>query len=132
MRGDEFFLEDIGSRNGTAVNRQQIEGRVKLVDNDEIQFGGARACFLNPADEPLSLGSSPPTVNEALATLDLRADQVSLGETTEAKIMGEVSGGDRLGALDLNPEAKLRAVLDISDSLAGTVDLAALLPKILL
>ena len=37
----------------------------------------------------------------------------------------------RFGGLDVNPEAKLKAVLEISNSLAGTLDLAALLPKIL-
>jgi hypothetical protein len=35
-----------------------------------------------------------------------------------------------VGGLDVNPEAKLKAVLEISNSLAGTLDLAALLPKI--
>ncbi|MFH1265988.1 MAG: GAF domain-containing SpoIIE family protein phosphatase, partial [Planctomycetota bacterium] len=35
------------------------------------------------------------------------------------------------GVLDVNPEAKLKAVLEISNSLAGTLDLATLLPKIL-
>ena len=37
----------------------------------------------------------------------------------------------RFGVLDVNPEAKLKAVLEISNSLAGALDLASLLPKIL-
>jgi len=42
----------------------------------------------------------------------------------------EAAGAGRVGGLDVNPEAKLKAVLEISNSLAGTLDLAALLPKI--
>ena len=40
-QGGEFFLEDIGSRNGTFVNQQRIEGRVKLSHNDAIRYGDA-------------------------------------------------------------------------------------------
>ena len=47
--GGEFVLEDIGSRNGTFVNEQRIQGRVKLNHNDAIRFGDAVARFLDPA-----------------------------------------------------------------------------------
>ena len=48
-----------------------------------------------------------------------------------ATIQGTVAGASRFGMLDAQPEAKLKAVLDISTSLAGTVDLQTMLPKIL-
>ncbi len=38
---------------------------------------------------------------------------------------------DASAFLEVNPEAKMKAVLEISNNLAGTVDLSALLPKIL-
>lgn len=131
--GSEFALEDAGSRNGTFVNQQRIEGRVKLKHDDAIQFGNAHARFHDPAIKqvPAPQPSSVTVADAQLATLDLGAAQVNIDEAGEANITGQMAGAGRFGALDVNPEAKLKAVLEISNSLAGTVDLAALLPKIL-
>jgi serine phosphatase RsbU (regulator of sigma subunit) len=52
-------------------------------------------------------------------------------EEAGSTIMGSVDNAQGFGMLDVQPEAKLKAVLDISRSLAGTVDLDALLPKVL-
>lgn len=37
-RGEDIYLDDLGSLNGTYVNRQRIESQM-LVDGDEIQIG---------------------------------------------------------------------------------------------
>ena len=71
------------------------------------------------------------TVSNLQARGDLDAGQVHISEEDAATITGEVAGAGRAGGLDVNPEAKLKAVLEISNSLAGTLDLAALLPKII-
>ena len=34
-----FFIEDLGSTNGTFVNGTKIDGRVKLSVNDEVRLG---------------------------------------------------------------------------------------------
>lgn len=36
--GDEFLLEDLGSKNGTFVNGQELKGPYALYDGDEIQI----------------------------------------------------------------------------------------------
>lgn len=41
--GDALFLEDLGSLNGTYVNRKLVEERVQLKQGDEIQIGKYRA-----------------------------------------------------------------------------------------
>ena len=41
--GTTFFLEDLGSLNGTYVNRRIVESRVRLAQGDEIQIGRYRA-----------------------------------------------------------------------------------------
>jgi phosphoserine phosphatase RsbU/P len=131
-QGGEFVLEDIGSRNGTFVNQQRIAGRVKLNHDDAIRFGDANAQFLDPACAQAVAGeSSRATVANFPARRDLGDGQVSFHEEGTATITGEVAGAGRFGLLDVNPQAKLKAVLEISNSLAGTLDLAALLPKIL-
>jgi len=43
--GDVFTVSDLGSLNGTYVNRQRIESRT-LEDDDEVQIGKYRLTFL--------------------------------------------------------------------------------------
>ena len=131
--GGEFALEDVGSRNGTFVNEQRIQGRVKLRHNDAIRFGNAVARFHDPAAEraEVAQSSSPTPVPVLQGTGDLSDGQVDIDEAGEATITDKMAMAGRFGGLDVNPEAKLKAVLEISNHLAGTVDLAALLPKIL-
>ena len=44
-RGDEFHIDDLGSLNGTYVNRQRIESH-HLHDGDELQIGKFKLTFL--------------------------------------------------------------------------------------
>jgi pSer/pThr/pTyr-binding forkhead associated (FHA) protein len=43
-RGDEWFLDDCGSLNGTYVNRSRIESQ-RLSDGDEVQIGKYKLTF---------------------------------------------------------------------------------------
>jgi hypothetical protein len=45
--GDRFTIRDLGSLNGTFVNRRRIEA-VELVDDDEVQIGKYRMTFRRP------------------------------------------------------------------------------------
>jgi pSer/pThr/pTyr-binding forkhead associated (FHA) protein len=42
--GDTFTVSDVGSLNGTYVNRDRID-RVQLTDGDEVQIGKYRLVF---------------------------------------------------------------------------------------
>jgi pSer/pThr/pTyr-binding forkhead associated (FHA) protein len=44
-RADGWHLDDLGSLNGTYVNRERIESR-KLSDGDELQVGKYKLTFL--------------------------------------------------------------------------------------
>ena len=44
-RGDDYYLDDCGSLNGTYVNRQRIESQ-QLDDGDELQIGKYKLAFL--------------------------------------------------------------------------------------
>lgn len=131
--GGEYVLQDVGSSNGTFVNQQRIEEPVRLKHNDAILFGGrAHARFLDPASQQAATdGPTSAVASDVAAKADPVARQVKIDEQFTATITGEVARAGRFGVLDVNPEAKLKAVLEISNSLAGTLDLAALLPKIL-
>ncbi len=45
-RGDEHYLDDLGSLNGTYVNRRRIESH-RLSDGDELQIGKYKLAFLS-------------------------------------------------------------------------------------
>jgi hypothetical protein len=45
-RGDAFHIDDLGSLNGTYVNRTRIDSH-KLADGDEIQIGKYKLTFLS-------------------------------------------------------------------------------------
>ena len=47
--GGEFYLIDMGSRNGSFVNGRRLTAPVALRDGDRLVFGEARLCFHNPA-----------------------------------------------------------------------------------
>ncbi len=44
--GDEVTLDDLGSLNGTYVNRRRIDNPEALLDGDEIQIGKFRLVFI--------------------------------------------------------------------------------------
>ncbi len=45
-RGNDYFLDDCGSLNGTYVNRRRIESH-RLADGDELQIGKYKLAFLS-------------------------------------------------------------------------------------
>ncbi len=72
--------------------------------------------------------SAVAAVQETGFDIGFSADDEGDGSAT---IMGAVTGGGGFGGLDIQPESKLKAMIEISRSLAGTVDLEKLLPQIL-
>jgi serine phosphatase RsbU (regulator of sigma subunit) len=116
-RGQDIVLEDLGSGNGTFVNGQRITEAVTLAHNDRVKFGPILTRFETDAPAVPSDGSPG-------------LDGIIVDEGTST-IMGSVDNAQGFGLLDVQPEAKLKAVLEIGRSLAGTVAIESLLPKIL-
>lgn len=126
--GSRYFVEDLGSGNGTVVNAQRISDRTPLNHEDRIKLGPVLMRFLNP-----TAATQRANTNWDRTTA---VDAPPLNFTDEADDGANITGtldvsGSRFGTLDVQPQAKLKAVLEISKSLAGTVELASLLPKIL-
>jgi serine phosphatase RsbU (regulator of sigma subunit) len=133
VEGDECVIEDAGSRNGTFVNRHRIRGRVKLNHNDAIQFGDANARFDSPASPKQTVDGSAgtATVSDVDVGMQTIGGRLDIDDADQGMITGQVAASGRFGGLGVNPQAKLKAVLEISNCLAGTVELTVLLPKIL-
>lgn len=135
-KGDQFIVEDLQSGNGTFVNGKKIDGPTPLVHDDRIKLGPILLRFETPegaaAPKPAAPKPAPlPSVPAQAVETNFNVD-VSEGEEDTSTIMGTAESGTSVfGKLEVNPEAKLKGVLEISRALAGTADLNSLLPKIL-
>jgi phosphoserine phosphatase RsbU/P len=118
--GNVFYVEDLGSGNGTYLNGKRIAGRTPLRADDRLKLGPILLRFETGAPSRKRQMPAEPALNVEIG-----------GDDTATTIVesSEVSGG--YGGLEVRPEAKLRAVIEITRSLAGTVDLQAIVPLIL-
>jgi adenylate cyclase len=57
LEGGEYYLIDMGSRNGSFVNGQRLSAPVALCDGDRLSFGQARVCFRNPGQDACTVNS---------------------------------------------------------------------------
>jgi serine phosphatase RsbU (regulator of sigma subunit) len=135
--GDQYLVEDLGSGNGTTVNGVRIAARTALKHDDRVKLGPILIRFIDQAAAPHKLSTplrSAPAgpSGDSGATATFQFDMADEAEDS-ATITGAVggTGSGRFGALDVQPAAKLKGILEISRTLAGTVDLNTLLPKIL-
>ncbi len=139
--GPQYFVEDLGSGNGTFVNGTQITGRTPIKNQDRIKLGPMLLRFeCEGAAVPAPASVSKPQAfragdddfsddEAASKTVDFVADEDD--DDVEDLIQGNMSAGVGFGLMDVNPQAKLKAIIDISRALTGETDIDAMLPKIL-
>ncbi|MBL4700807.1 MAG: FHA domain-containing protein [Phycisphaeraceae bacterium] len=60
IEDDSWFVEDMGSRNGTYVNHDQVQGRVELTPGDLIHVGKATLSFRMIETLPQGIEVIPP------------------------------------------------------------------------
>lgn len=127
-RGDGFSIEDLGSGNGTFVNGKKIDGPTTLKHLDRVKLGPLLLRYETGAG-----GSVPEPFSESFASggATIEVDPTGLADEDVSSIVVQSASVGGFGRLEVQPEAKLKAVLEISRSLAGTTDLDALLPRIL-
>jgi sigma-B regulation protein RsbU (phosphoserine phosphatase) len=102
---DEYFVEDMGSSNGTFVNGQQVVGRIALSDRDTLQIG-PYLMVLRP-----DLVPSPQTD----PAIRMQISALPSSHTLYAQ----------------NPAHKLQVVMEIAQHLARTLEVKPLLAKLL-
>jgi sigma-B regulation protein RsbU (phosphoserine phosphatase) len=103
---DAYYVEDVGSSNGTFVNGRKIAGRVPFTENDTLQIG-PYTFALQP-----SPGRQPADSDMIIRT------QVN-------------AAANNLTLYSQNPALKLQVVLEIAQHLARTLELEPLLGKLL-
>lgn len=136
-----FFVEDLRSRNGTQLNDVQVEGRRELGEGDTVKVCDVVFTFHKEAP-PLDDTAEPAVTIDSQSGVDLErgteADQsIGVGneiteedETSSIITTLNASAGSDL-RLDVKPEAKLRAILQISSALGESLELNDVLQAIL-
>jgi|GEM_PF-300725 len=90
-RGDRFFLKDLGSQNGTFLNRHRIDSEVELMAGDEVSLGNAllrlRGHGGTPArGVPQVTSADAPPPRKALGSLGVALGAAALGAGVAALI----------------------------------------------
>lgn len=127
-----YAVEDLDSRNGTFVNGENLSGRRTLVSGDRIELLGIRFTFCD--HQPAQLPEVPPSRPVGvLQSAVPRGSTIRLAELMAAGAADVMSDLEVCGDLRLavKPEAKLRAVLQISDCLLHSLELNDVLDQIL-
>ncbi len=111
---NRYYIEDKQSRNGTYINNQAITTRTPLQHNDKIRICDFQAAFIDPPQSGL------PTID------DLSADEAPESTSTVEAMLSNSSSNL---LLETQPAEKLRLLLEISSNLSKTLNLDALMPK---
>jgi serine phosphatase RsbU (regulator of sigma subunit)/pSer/pThr/pTyr-binding forkhead associated (FHA) protein len=122
----KFYIEDCGSRNGTFVNNQKIEGRTPLKENDRIKICDFLCTFHEAA------GAAAPAALKPLPA-SLRPDEPDLEEPTAettATVEATLARMSSSQLLESQPAEKLTALIEILGNLSKTLELDTLLPRI--
>jgi len=100
VRDGQVLLEDLGSRNGTAVNGERITGEVLLLPGDRVQVGQTTVLVAPPGAAvrvgPPQSGTSHLPIQEVLPHVGMEAALYSagaalLGATSEARVLRYLS-----------------------------------------
>ena len=124
-----YFLEDLNSRNGTYLNGKLVTKPQLLKDGDEIGICDLGFAFHLDVPEPnAASGPLPRRTVEEQATL-VEDEHPTTGSVVMTKV--DLSTGSASISLQVNTEAKLKALLEISQSLSRALELTDVLPKLL-
>lgn len=128
---NEFYVEDLKSRNGTFVNGEAVMGRRRLQENDRVKVCDIVFAFhLGAAQRD----ASPATVSDTAPDDSSRATFIDdIGARASGTIMGSFDlQANRSGfQISVNPELKLQALLEITRNLASSLDLNSVLGKVI-
>jgi serine phosphatase RsbU (regulator of sigma subunit)/pSer/pThr/pTyr-binding forkhead associated (FHA) protein len=124
----EYVVEDLQSRNGTFVNGEAVQAPRVLKDGDRLKICDLSFTFY------LAPPSGKTVTAASLATLMGGGVLVDDTEnTTRSSIMSklDITSGSAGVRLSVNPEAKLRALIEITQNLRKSLAVDKVLPKLL-
>lgn len=123
-----YFVEDLHSRNGTFLNEKQVQGRQPLADGDELRVCDLVFSFHTGTPEAVMAAWEQTEGVEATAMM-VDDDRPPGGSTVMSKV--NVASGSSALQLTANPEAKLKALVQIGQYMGRALGLGEVLPKLL-
>jgi sigma-B regulation protein RsbU (phosphoserine phosphatase) len=122
---NEFFIEDLESRNGTFLNDERIFNRATLRDGDQLQICGQTFRFRGDH-------RNNATISEDTGLMDLMDDDSTADARANVMATFDVGGGGSASwRLSAKPEVKLAALLEITSNLGKAMSVQEILPKVL-
>jgi serine phosphatase RsbU (regulator of sigma subunit) len=118
---ETYLIEDLKSRNGTYVNGNRITEPTPLVDNARIKICEYLFTYHSDVVKP----PSKPAID--LVMTEGKGDSATVMSTLDASTSNGLSGI----IVEVRPEVKLRAMLEISRNLGTVLRVEEVLPKIL-
>lgn len=118
--GAGYFIEDMGSRNGTEVNKTKIKVRTPLKDGNEITICGTSMIFYE------SNGPKPNLPDHLQRWALEEEEEATDNSTVEATIQSSSSKQ----ILEAQPSERLKLLLEIGVELTQSLTTDELLPKI--
>ncbi|HTQ40023.1 MAG TPA: SpoIIE family protein phosphatase [Pirellulales bacterium] len=130
----EYVIEDLRSRNGTLVNGQLVQAPQPLHDGDELKICDHTLAFHSdnaPARAAVGAGAAGDGAALEASPFEVTEDnaQVSRSSTVMWKI--DLTSSADTARLTVNPETKLRALIEITQNLSQATALEQILPKVL-
>ncbi|MEO1614839.1 MAG: SpoIIE family protein phosphatase [Planctomycetota bacterium] len=127
---DQFFVADLGSRNGTFLNGQMLAEKTSLREGDRIRISDIELVF-HTTETPEFASSHTSEVSFSGSSFGI----VMVDEEPESsRVVAPQVEFDHSGEglkLRATPEAKLQALLQINRHLGNSIALDEVLPKVL-
>jgi sigma-B regulation protein RsbU (phosphoserine phosphatase) len=127
----QFFVQDLGSRNGTYINNQRVNDRGPLRNGDRMLICDILFDFSDGTPLPPNLSGShlddSPMIRPLLTDAEEDADA-----TSQIMATLDVSRGTgNLWQMSAKPETQLMALVEISNNIGSSLSTKEILPKIL-
>ena len=134
-----FTAQDLGSKNGVLVNGTRIEGVQALKDGDEVQIGGVKLTFIDPASRILDqfgvgeetvqpgpdlMDAETPGAEEAEGEEEAYSDeQEAYDEEDDVLSSGDFAAQDDEGLAEEGEEDEEDSIDDLEAGLDSDVDI---------
>lgn len=126
---ERYFIEDLGSRNGTFVNGRHIKERIPLLDGDRVLICDITFGFHTSSPSEMLVGS---LFGDKKTSTEFVLDEDEVDEV-RSKIMSKLEVHSDYGSIQVSakPELKLAAMLEITQSLSRSLSVGDILPRLL-
>ena len=126
----QYFVQDLGSRNGTYINNQRVDDRGPLLNGDRMLICDILFEFSDGTPLP-SLSGSHPESASLLQPLMTDSEE-DMDATSQIMATLDVSKGKgNLWQMSAKPETQLMALVEISNNIGSSLSTKEILPKIL-